>query len=214
MTNDPHGAGGPTEGWDNPPGRPGPPPPLPPPPGSGGPGYGTPGAPATPPGQWAPPGPGSPPPPPGQWQAPGAGGYQAAPPSGYGTPPGYGAPPGYGTPPGYGYQQPGYGYQTPGYGYAPKTDGSAVAALVLAISSFVICPLITAVVALFLASGAGRRIDQSGGTLEGRGMVTAAKIISWINIGLTVLIFGAIILAAVFSSTSSSSNGLGLIHLG
>jgi hypothetical protein len=116
-------------------------------------------------------------------------------------------------PPPAGYQQ--YGY--PGYAPPRKTEGNAIAALVLAILSFVVCPLFPAVVALFLASSAKRNIEASNGMLEGDGMVSAARIIAWINIGLSllgiVLVVVLIIVAAVGSSTSTSYNSLGAITL-
>ncbi|MDQ6616199.1 MAG: hypothetical protein M3083_16025 [Actinomycetota bacterium] len=169
-----------TSGWQSPP--PGPPPPGPPPPG---------------------------PPPPSY------GGY-SAPPSGYGPPPGYGGPnyggpgPGPGPGPGYG---PGYGYSYPtGYGYPgavpPRTDNSAVVALVLAIGSFVFCPLILAVVALALIPSSRRTIYDSGGAVGGLGLLTAAKIIAWINIGLTLLAGGAFIIAIIAAASSPPSNAL------
>ena len=108
-------------------------------------------------------------------------------PDGGNPPPAYGAPPGYG-PPGAGFG-PGYG---PG---APATAGAAVAALVLAIASFVFCPFISAVAALFVAGNAKRTIVDSGGTKSGAGMVTAARVIAWVNIVLVVLLVGIIVLA-------------------
>ena len=109
----------------------------------------------------------------------------------------------WGPPPGpSGYQQ--YGY--PGYAGPRKTEGNAIAALVLAICSFIVCPLIPAVVALFLASAAKRNIDASNGALDGEALVTAAKIISFINIGLCVLGIGlAVVLIAVGTATSNNS---------
>lgn len=84
--------------------------------------------------------------------------------------------------------QPGYG-QYPGYQPQPmvRTSNSAVWALVLAIGSFIICPLIPAVIALVLAGSAKREISQSNGWVSGEGLVTAAKVLSWINIALSVL---------------------------
>jgi len=113
----------------------------------------------------------------------------------------------WGPPPGpSGYQQ--YGY--PGYAGPRKTEGNAIAALVLAICAFIVCPLIPAVVALFLASSAKRNIDASNGALDGESLVTAAKIIAWINIGLCLLlIVGGIVLIIVAAATSSTSNSLG-----
>jgi hypothetical protein len=135
-------------------------------------------------------------------------------------PPAWGAPPPppqqpptqqWAPPPGAGgYQQ--YGY--PGYAPPRKTEGNAIAALVLAICSFIICPLIPAIIALFLASNANRNIQASGGALEGDGMVKAAKIIAWINIGLCLLGVAIIIIAvigAAVSSDSDSFNSLGAL---
>ena len=121
---------------------------------------------------WAPPPPGPPPPP---W-----------------------GPPGY--PPPYGSQPP------PPYGYAPlppyqpgprtQTDGTAITALVLAIASFVliptvilapVCPVL-AIVSLSLCPSSRRRIQASGGAITGEGLLTAAKIVAWINVGLAALV--------------------------
>jgi len=73
-----------------------------------------------------------------------------------------------------------------GFPLARRTDGNAIAALVLSIVSFTVCPVIPAIVALILASVAKKNIRASGGTLDGGSMVTAATVISWINIGLSV----------------------------
>jgi hypothetical protein len=130
------------------------------------------------------------------------------PPPGYGQPgdgppPGYGQQPGYGPPPGYG-QQPGYGY--PPYG-VPTTEGNALAALLLAIASFLICPVIPAIIALVLANTAKRNIEASGGTKTGEGMVTAARVIAWIHLGLAVLGTAALLLFVVAASHSSVAVG-------
>ena len=88
----------------------------------------------------------------------------------------------------------------------------AIVALVVAIASFVVCPVILAVVALVLCSSARRNINASGGTLGGSGLVTAARIVAWINIGFAVLIVGLIILIAIVGHNSSSitTNNLSL----
>jgi hypothetical protein len=128
---------------------------------------------------------------------------------GYGAPPaagGWGPPPSYGQasygPAGYGqagYGQVGYGpagHEPAGYGYAPpQTDSKAVIALVLSICAWVLCPLIPAVIALVLAGQSKRDIAASGGRLTGEGMNTAARIISWLNIG---LVLAGIVLALLF----------------
>src|SRR5437016_8167285 len=88
--------------------------------------------------------------------------------------------PGYGQPPYQPYGQPAYGGYG-GYPYARQTEGTAIAALVLAIVSFVLCPVIPAIVALVLCSTATRNIQQSGGAKEGEGLVKAAQIIARLN---------------------------------
>jgi len=82
----------------------------------------------------------------------------------------------------------------------------AVGALICAIASFVICPVIPAIVALILAANARKKIVQSGGRLGGDGLVTAATIISWINIALGAIAIIGIILLAVFADPDSSSS--------
>ena len=72
----------------------------------------------------------------------------------------------------------------PAYGPTPQTSNSAVAALVLSIVSWVICPIIPAIIALVFANKAEKEIAVSNGWVTGGGLVTASKIVSWINIGL------------------------------
>ena len=116
---------------------------------------------------------------------------------GYGQPgygqPGYGQPPGYSPPPGYG-----YGYPAP-----PATEGNAIAALILAIASFLVCPIIPAIIALVLAGSAKRNILASGGAKQGLGMVTAAKIVAWANIVVVTLFVIVAIIGVVAVGHSS-----------
>lgn len=70
------------------------------------------------------------------------------------------------------------------YSAPPRTDGTAIAALIVSIVSWVACPIIAAVVALALAHAAGNKIDASAGRLSGHGLVRAAQIIAWVQIGL------------------------------
>ena len=134
--------------------------------------------------------------------------------------PGYGGPaygqPTYGQPP---YGQPGYGqppaqptWDQPGYGQPPSaygppsagwntamraapTEGLAIAALVCAIASFVLFPLVPGVIALVLAGRASRSIDSSGGQRGGAGLITAARVLSWINLALCAV--GVLVLLAL-----------------
>jgi hypothetical protein len=81
-----------------------------------------------------------------------------------------------------------------------------VIALILSIASFVVCPVIPAVVALVLASNARKKIAMAGGALTGGNLVTAATVVSWINIGVFALVIVAIVLIAIFGSTTDSSS--------
>lgn len=116
------------------------------------------------------------------------------------------APADWGPPPAYG--APGQGP----YGYGPAAgvgqqqgSGKAVAALVLAIASFLVVPLVPAVVSLVLARQARRDIDASGGRVGGAGMVTASRILSWINIVLSVLAALLVAVAIVVALNTSGS---------
>jgi hypothetical protein len=74
-----------------------------------------------------------------------------------------------------------------------RTSTNAVVALVLAIGSWVgwaLCPIIgplaLAIVALVLGSNALKEIRAGQGQITGEGLVTAARIVAWISIGVTV----------------------------
>jgi len=128
------------------------------------------------------------------------GGWQQGPPPPPPPPPSQGYTP---PPPGYG----GYSQRPPA-----QTEGTAITALVLAIVSFVVCPIIPAVVALFMCPGARRKIEGSGGSLTGEGLVTAAKIISWVNIGLWsagIALF--VVLGIIGALVSDSSDEFSLV---
>lgn len=71
----------------------------------------------------------------------------------------------------------------------PATNQNAIIALVSAILSWFVCPIIAAIVALVLASKAKKEIAASNGWSTGSGYVTAAKILAWINI-VFVILFG------------------------
>lgn len=82
--------------------------------------------------------------------------------------------------------RPGYGgphWGPPSYPAAqPRTEGLAVAALVLAAMSFFV-PIIPGIVALVLAAMAARRIREAPeGSLGGRGLVTSARAIAVIGL--------------------------------
>jgi hypothetical protein len=114
----------------------------------------------------------------------------------------------YGQP---GYGQPGYGQQAPvPYGYGPpaytppQNEASATAALVIAIAGFFICAPVGAIVALVLANGAQRRIEESGGRLGGIEQARAARIIAIVELALTGLfiLFGALLVIGAIGANS------------
>ncbi len=77
------------------------------------------------------------------------------------------------------------------------TAGKATAALILAIASFVVCPVVPAIVALVLAAQAKREIESSQGRLDGEGLVTAARVISIIHLAMSVLVIPLMLAIAV-----------------
>jgi hypothetical protein len=90
-----------------------------------------------------------------------------------------------------------------------QTSSSAIVALVLAIASWVVCPLILAIIALVFASKADREIATAGGAVQGGGLITAAKIVAWINIGIyvailvvMVIIFIIVLIAGAWSQVT------------
>ena len=100
---------------------------------------------------------------------------------------------------------PPHGYTPePAPGGVPRTSSNAVVAVVLAICSYIACPVVAAVVALFLAGAAEREIKASGGWVTGEGLVKGARIAAWINIALTVVIVLFIGLVLVAAGTSST----------
>ncbi len=96
------------------------------------------------------------------------------------------------------------------YGYAPvpqqpvpQTNNNAIIAFVLSLVSWFICPIIAAIVALVFASKAKKEIQLSNGWQTGSSFVTAAKIISWLNIAFSIIgIILYILLVVVLVSTS------------
>ena len=122
----------------------------------------------------------------------------------YGQQPSYGQQPPYGQPQ-YGQQPPAYGYQP--YGPPPTNEGSAVGALVASIVSWMICPIIPAIVALVMIPNAKRKIDSSGGRLTGEGLLTAAKWIAWSNIAIWgLMIIGFVLIGVIGAATSTDSS--------
>jgi TctA family transporter len=85
---------------------------------------------------------------------------------------------------------------------------------VTAIASFVVCPLIPAVVALVLASSATRNIRASGGMKTGEGLVQASRWVAWINIALSVLFVVLIVIVAAAGGFDDENTFESLARLG
>lgn len=81
-------------------------------------------------------------------------------------------------------------------------------ALILSILSWVVCPIIPAIIALVLSKQSNDEIAASAGRVGGEGLNTASKIISWINIGLyaaIAVILGAVFLIAIVAGAASGA---------
>ena len=74
--------------------------------------------------------------------------------------------------------------------------------------SWAVCPIIPAVISLVFASMATKEIEASGGRIQGQGLVTASKIVSWINIGLwaAVVVVGGFMVVLIAIAGGFSSN--------
>lgn len=92
----------------------------------------------------------------------------------------------------------------PPYGPVPQTSNSAIISLVLAIVAWVICPIIPAIIALVFANKADREIAASNGWVTGGGLVTAAKIVAWINIGLYAAIIAVGVLVLILAAVGGA----------
>lgn len=96
----------------------------------------------------------------------------------------------------------------PQYGQNPparQTSSDAVVALVLSILSWVVCPVVLAIVALVFAGKAKSAIAASGGWLDGASMVTAAKVLAWLNIVLVILGTLLFVVVSILGAAASSS---------
>jgi uncharacterized membrane protein len=101
----------------------------------------------------------------------------------YAPPP---APPGTNAPPPASPSPIAQGYPPPAYGYArpTKTNGLAIASMVLGILWIYWIGSILALVFGYVAKG---QIDRSGGAQTGRGMAVAGIVLGWVGIGLLVI---------------------------
>ena len=80
-----------------------------------------------------------------------------------------------------------------------------MASLVLGIASFLVCPLVTAVIGLILGRQAQEIIRASGGTLEGEGLAKAGVILSIVNLVACGLFIAMTIVMAISGGFAASS---------
>jgi hypothetical protein len=83
--------------------------------------------------------------------------------------------------------------------YAPKrTEGTAIASLVLGIAGFVFCPLVCSILAIIFGNQAKAKIAADP-SLDGEGMAKAGVVLGWIGVAFTivwVLVFLSIVNSA------------------
>jgi hypothetical protein len=79
----------------------------------------------------------------------------------------------------------------------------AIAALVIAIVGFFVCPPVGAIVALVMANSAKQRIEASGGRLSGLEQARAARIIAIIELVLTAIVVLVLAVGAVVAVNTS-----------
>lgn len=70
----------------------------------------------------------------------------------------------------------------------PPTEPLAIWALLCAIGSWVLFPVVLAIVALVLARQADQSIVAAAGWKQGKGLITAARVIAWIHLVLVALV--------------------------
>jgi hypothetical protein len=91
--------------------------------------------------------------------------------------------------------------QAPAYPPPRRTNGYAVAALVLGI----VGPLIVGhILALVFGYRAKREIDASGGTQDGRGMAIAGIVLGWVGLTFSII---AVVAVIVFASQGHHFHG-------
>lgn len=94
----------------------------------------------------------------------------------------------------------GYDYRTGSRQMAPKTNGMAIASMVLGI---VWIYWIGSILALIFGYMAKKQIDESGGTQSGRGMAIAGIVLGWVGVGTLALFIGLLVIGAVSSTAGT-----------
>jgi hypothetical protein len=95
----------------------------------------------------------------------------------------------------------GYPYRQP----QRQTDARATVGLVLALTSWFVCPLVFAVAALVVAGQSNRAIEASAGQLEGQSLNTVSKWLAWANIAFYGLLAIAVLALVVWVVANQDS---------
>jgi len=86
----------------------------------------------------------------------------------------------------------------------PRTSGIAAIALTYALLSFGAFPIVGAVIALFLADSAATELRASPRQRTGLGMVTAARILAWVHLGIVAVVM-VLWIVEVFVSVNATT---------
>jgi hypothetical protein len=90
----------------------------------------------------------------------------------------------------------------------PQSNTMAIVSLIAGIASFVVIPLIGAIVAIITGNNARKEIAASNGMQTGDGMAKVGVILGWVNIALSVIcgcIFAATLILPFLMAGSSGS---------
>ena len=73
-----------------------------------------------------------------------------------------------------------------------------------------VCPVVLSGVALALIPSSKRKIQASGGALTGESLLNAARIVSWINIGLSAAVILFMIILFIIGAATEDEFSLAL----
>ncbi len=99
---------------------------------------------------------------------------------------------------------PNCGHPGPGAGVGgqlEKTEGNAIASLILGIAGFVVCPIVPSILAVIYGRKAQEKL-RANPDLQGEGLAKAGVVLGWVGIGLV----GAGLLFALIAVSLSGVN--------